>query len=73
MDGVITELGRASFTLGSGGWHTLRLEAVGSRLRGYVNGQLVIQAEDSSHPTGISGIATYRAAARFDYLRIVQP
>jgi hypothetical protein len=73
VDGAIVELGRAGFTLGTGSWHTFRLEAVGNRLRGYVNGQLLIQAVDSSHPRGVSGIATYRAAAHFDYLRVVQP
>ena len=73
VDGAIVELGRAGFTLGTGGWHTFRLDAVGNHLRAYVNGQLLIQAVDSAHPRGISGIATYRTSARFDYLRVVQP
>lgn len=73
VDGEIVELGRAGFMLPSDAWLTLKLEAVGDRLRAYVNGQLVIQAEDSSHPTGISGIVTWHAAARFDYLRVTQP
>lgn len=73
VDGRIVELGRAGFMLPSDAWLTLKLEAVGDRLRAYVNGQLVIQAEDSAHPTGISGIVTWHAAARFDYLRVTQP
>lgn len=73
VDGEIVELGRANFLLPSDAWLTLKLEAVGDRLRAYVNGQLVIQAEDSAHPAGISGIVTWRAAARFDYLRVAQP
>ncbi len=73
VDGQIVELGRTGFTLGTGNWHTLKLEAVGNRLRAYVNGQLLMQVADSSHPVGISGIVTYRAAALFDYLRVERP
>jgi hypothetical protein len=73
VDGKIVELGRAGFMLPSDAWLTLKLEAIGKRLRAYVNGQLVIQVEDRSHPEGISGIVTWRAAARFDYLRVMQP
>jgi hypothetical protein len=73
VDGHIVELGRARFTLGVGDWHVFRLEAIGDRIRAYIDGQLLIEAVDLSHPVGISGFATYRAAARFDYLRVVQP
>jgi hypothetical protein len=73
VDGRIVELGNAGFTLGIGDWHIFRLEAIGDRIRAYIDGQLLIEAVDSSHPVGISGFATYRAAARFDYLRVVQP
>ena len=73
VNGRIVELGRADFMLPSDAWLTLKLQAVGDRLRAFVNGQLVIQAEDSDHPIGISGIVTWRAAARFDYLRVSQP
>jgi hypothetical protein len=73
VDGRIVELGRSGFTLGSGDWHTMKLEAIGNQIRAYVDGQLVIEAEDSSHPTGISGIITYRTSALFDYLRVIQP
>jgi hypothetical protein len=73
VDGQITELATASFTVAEGGWHTLRLEAIGDRLRGFVDGVQLLEAEDAAHPTGISGIATYRTVGRFDYLRVTQP
>jgi hypothetical protein len=73
VDGRIVELGRTGFTLGVGDWHVYRLEAIGNRIRAYIDGQLLMEAVDDSHPVGISGFATYRAAARFDYLRVVQP
>jgi hypothetical protein len=73
VDGQIVELGSAGFTLGISDWHVFRLEAIGDRVRAYIDGQLLIEAVDSSHPTGISGIVTFRSTARFDYLRVVQP
>jgi hypothetical protein len=73
VDGRIVELGETGFTLGVGDWHVFRLEAIGDRLRAYIDGQLLMEARDASHPVGISGFATYRAAARFDYLRVTQP
>jgi hypothetical protein len=73
VDGRIVELGDAGFALGIADWHVLRLEAIGDRLRAFIDGQLLLEAVDDAHPTGISGIATYRAAASFDYLRVEQP
>lgn len=73
VDGRIVELDRSGFTLGIGDWHVFRLEAIGDRIRAFIDGQLLLEAVDSSHPVGISGFVTYRAAARFDYLRVVQP
>jgi hypothetical protein len=73
VDGRITELASASFPVTAASWHTLRLEAVGDRLRGYVDGVQQVEARDSSHAQGKSGIATYRASARFDQLRVHQP
>ena len=63
----------ATFPVVEGGWHTLRLEATGNRLRGFVDGEQRLEATDGSHPVGISGIATYRTIGRFDYLRVIQP
>jgi hypothetical protein len=71
--GVPVELDRVPLTLAPGAWYRLRLEAVGGQLRGYVNNILYVQAADSSHARGISGIATSRTAARFDYFRVFQP
>jgi hypothetical protein len=73
VDGEVVELDRADFPVAPGAWYRLRLEVVGDQLRGYVNDILRVQATDSAHERGISGIATYRTAARFDYFRIFQP
>jgi hypothetical protein len=48
----------------------LRLEAVGTWLRVYVDGQLMWQVSDSVHTHGSAGIRTYKAAADFDNIVI---
>jgi hypothetical protein len=73
VDGAIGVLATANMPLNLNDWYTLRLEAVGSRLRGYVNGTLVLEAMDTALPSGKSGMVTYRAAAQFKELRTIQP
>jgi hypothetical protein len=73
VDGQIVELDSAGFTLNVSDWHTMKLEAIGNQIRAYIDGQLLMEAEDDSHPVGISGIVTYRTSALFDYLRVIQP
>ncbi|HUQ11146.1 MAG TPA: hypothetical protein VM146_12595 [Steroidobacteraceae bacterium] len=73
VNGEIVELDSAGFTLNVSDWHTMKLEAIGNHIRAYIDGQLLMEAEDSSHPVGISGIVTYRTSALFDYLRVIQP
>ncbi|HEX8628477.1 MAG TPA: family 16 glycoside hydrolase [Catenuloplanes sp.] len=51
-------------------WATLKLEAVGSSLRGYLNGTLSLTATDSTFATGKAGLATSYAAATFDDVQI---
>ena len=51
------------------GPHEIRPGVVGSELRGYVNANLMLQATDSSHAAGISGLMTNKSATRFgDYV-----
>ena len=69
VNGVITELARAPFTLQSNQPYRLRFEAIGTKLIVYVNDQVRLQASDSSHPRGRYGVVTYRAAASFGDLQ----
>jgi len=73
VDGAITELDTAEYAMSPGAWYALRFEAVGNKLRGYVNGVLRVEATDAVLDSGLSGIATERTAARFDYFRVHQP
>ncbi|MES1263128.1 MAG: hypothetical protein ABUL69_02150, partial [Peristeroidobacter soli] len=73
VNGVITTLASATFPVSVNTQYTLRLEAVGTELRGYVNGNVVLQATDSSLIQGIGGVMTNKAAVRFDDYLAYQP
>jgi len=73
VNGAITPLASAPFAVNLNTPHTLRLEAVGNQLRGYVDGVLVVQATDTSHASGSGGLVTYKAAATFDDYVAYQP
>src|SRR5499426_2644051 len=59
-------LATKSFTFTTGAYNTLRIDAQGSTLSGYVNGTLQLTATDSEFTSGIIGGATYFASASFD-------
>jgi hypothetical protein len=72
-NGAITVLGTYSLPVTLGNWYQLRIEAVGTQIRGYVNGFLVAEATDTTHARGAAGPITYRAAVDFDNYRAIQP
>src|SRR5215813_9252387 len=59
-------LATKSFTFSTGTFYTLRIDANGSTLNGYVNGALQLTASDSEFTAGIIGGATFFASASFD-------
>jgi hypothetical protein len=74
VDGAtITQLGQAQLTVTPGTWYRLRLEAIGNRVRAYVNGRLVIEATDDAPTAGQAGVVTYRTQADFDDFNAVVP
>jgi hypothetical protein len=73
VDGSIVQLGSAPVTVAPNSWYSLRLEAVGSQLRAYVNGRQVLEATDSQPSNGRVGLVTFRTAADYDDIRAVAP
>ena len=73
QNGIITQLGSAVRTVTPNTWYTLRLEAVGPKLRAYVNGALILEATDPQPTIGRVGLVGYRAAADYDDFRAVIP
>ncbi len=51
-------------------WYELRFEAAGDRLRGYVDGRLIVEARDSALTYGRAGLRTGDAVARFDWFAV---
>ena len=72
-NGIIIQLGSAVLTVTPNTWYTLRLDAVGPKLRAYVNGRLILEATDPQPTIGRVGLVGYRAAADYDDFRAVIP
>jgi hypothetical protein len=73
INGAITPLATTPFTSSIGSTYQLRLEAVGTQLRAFVNGVQLLQANDTSHVSGSGGLVTFKAAATFDDYSAYQP
>ena len=65
VNGVITELARAPYTINLNQAYRLRIEAIGSKFIVYLNDEVRLQASDTSLTKGRSGLVTYRAAVSF--------
>ena len=64
--GSIAVIGSASLTVSTGTWYTLRIEASGSTLRGFVNGTQVASGTNTMNSTGQIALFTEYASAHFD-------
>jgi hypothetical protein len=73
VNGSFFELAGAPFAVSANVTYTLRLEVIGTSLRGYVNKRFLVEANDSSHAAGRYGLATNRTAVRFDDVLVQQP
>ena len=50
----------------TGAWYTATLKVEGSSLQGYIDGDLVLDVNDSTFTTGLIGLGTASGAAEFD-------
>jgi hypothetical protein len=72
-NGVITVLATAPLSVFTDTSYALRLEAIGSQLRGYVNGRLMVEATDATHARGKGGAVMYKTSADLIDYRAYQP
>jgi hypothetical protein len=64
--------GRAA--VASGQWQELRVEAVGRQFRGFLNGDLVVEAADDVYTAGRPGLWTKADSVTcFDDVRVTSP
>ena len=73
VDGVITVLGTANFTPVLRRYYDVRFLVINDQLQLYVDGTLVATAHDRAIASGKYGLATYRAAARWETFTVWQP
>jgi hypothetical protein len=70
---TVTQLASTNYTVTPGAWYRLRLDTVGDRVRGYINGYQVLEGTDSAPAAGVGGLVTYRTQADFDDYKAVVP
>jgi hypothetical protein len=69
--GKRSQIRGASAKVAAGQWHELRVEAVGDRLKGYLNGQLLVEATDATFAAGKVGLWTKADSVTcFDDVRV---
>ena len=73
INGGITVLDSAALPVTVNTWYDLRLEVIGTSLRGYVNGRMLLEATDDTFAVGSYGIAMYKAAVHVDDFNVTQP
>ncbi|WFE26368.1 right-handed parallel beta-helix repeat-containing protein [Solwaraspora sp. WMMD791] len=62
----ITVIGSASLTVSTGTWYTLRIDASGSTIRGFVDGTQIGAGTDTAYSSGRIALVTSYAGASFD-------
>ena len=70
---MVTVLKGRALTITPGRFYELRLDAIGDKLRAYVDGVLQLETSDQTLPTGRSGLATYKATASYADYDAYQP
>ena len=73
VNGVVTVLDETPYTVTPNTAYVVRLEAVGSWIRMYVGGWLMVERQDDSLKTGKYGLVTQDASATFDNFRALGP
>jgi hypothetical protein len=73
VNGTITVLDTAPLTVTPGSAYNLRLEAIGNSLRAYVNGNLLVEASDTTHKSGKYGLVMYSAKATYEDFTAWEP
>src|SRR6185503_6620960 len=66
VGGVFQPIATAPLSLVIGRVYRFRIEAIGSRLRAFVNGQQVVEVIDDAHARGGVGLAMFRARTDYD-------
>jgi hypothetical protein len=70
VNGVFTTLDSAPLTVALNRTYRVRLEAIGTRLRAFVDDQLLAEADDSALSHGQAGVMMYKTRADYDNILV---
>jgi hypothetical protein len=73
LNGAVTVLDSAPFTVNTGIWYKLRLEVIQDQLRVYADGRLLLEATDTAISEGRYGNIMFKAATMYDDVAVTQP
>ncbi|MDY6947630.1 MAG: FG-GAP repeat protein [Pseudomonadota bacterium] len=75
VNGAFHVLASTPFPVATNTTYRVRLEAVGTRLRAYVNGELKLEASDTPSATGAkrAAVVMYKTSAEVDNFSVFQP
>ena len=73
VNGTNTTLGSFAVNVIPRQDYTIRLDAIGSQLRAYLNERQLFEVSDTSHPQGSSGMTTFKTHAEFESFVAYQP
>jgi pectate lyase len=73
QNGVTTTVAETAFKVSANTNYRIRLEAISSALRFYVNGKLLVEGSDGSYAHGQYGVISSDAASQFDNVAVVCP
>ncbi|CAM4243774.1 DUF1680 family protein [Paenibacillus endophyticus] len=70
MDNKWTELKRASIPVNPNTSYAFKVSAIGSQIKFYVNGELVLEQTDTTYTKGQAGVRLYQSKPTYDNIRI---
>nr|WP_298725732.1 FG-GAP repeat protein [uncultured Steroidobacter sp.] len=75
VDGVVHTFATAPMDVDLNRTYRVRLESIGTRLRAYIDGELILEAVDPNVTTepSTAGVAMYKTAADVDNFLVMQP
>jgi hypothetical protein len=73
VGGTFSTLDSTTIPIATGTTYRVRLEAIGTSIKVYVNGVLQLEATDSAHSSGGVVLRTYRAATQYDNVQVLRP
>jgi hypothetical protein len=73
VNGVDTTLGSFAVPVVPGQYYSIRLDAIGTQLRAYLDDRLLFEACDDAHPSGNYGMTTFKTHAEFNKFVAYQP